>query len=528
MTMTCSPLAARRGLPWLLLTALVATSCSPPKEAEFGAPKVLPKDSRPTDWALGARDRFGLTGPGGQSQGPSAAVTWVGVTPAGWQELPPQPERFRNLLYRVAGNPEAECYLTVGVGGGIAMNLRRWYVDQAGKTAAPAPESLPEVEFAGRKGRLVELTGRISGKDDAAMLIVFAVDGDRVTTLRMSGPAAVLMPEKDHFLQLAKSLRPAGGPGSAASDPAASSAWSATVPAGWEQLPPQPNRFRELLFRVAGQPETECYLTSGVGGGATMNLERWYVQQGGQAKAPSPESLPEIEFLGAKGRLVEISGTIGGKAEHTVLIAMHVDGQDVTTLRFQGPSAQVLPQKPAFLALAASVRRGGGTAGAGQAAAGQPAASGATAPSATPTQPPPAAGPFTADVPAGWTRLAESPRLLHHSFGSGGEVYVAMLGGAARQNLDVWRGEVAAKPLADEEYAALPKLPMLGGEGVLMDVGGDFQNMSGKKIPDARLLVAAHDSGGTITFVKLVGPAADVAAQFDAFSAFCASLRRTQ
>ena len=48
------------------------------------------------------------------------------------------------------------------------------------------------------------------------------VDGDRVTTLRMSGPAAVLLPEKENFLQLARSLRPAGTETAAAADPAVS------------------------------------------------------------------------------------------------------------------------------------------------------------------------------------------------------------------------------------------------------------------------------------------------------------------
>ena len=45
-------------------------------------------------------------------------------------------------------------------------------------------------------------------------------------------------------------------------------------------------------------------------------------------------------------------------------------------------------------------------------------------------------------------------------------------------------------------------------------------------LPGARMLLAARADGGTITFCKLVGTAADVATQVDAFRAFCGSVRR--
>jgi hypothetical protein len=40
------------------------------------------------------------------------------------------------------------------------------------------------------------------------------------------------------------------------------------------------------------------------------------------------------------------------------------------------------------------------------------------------------------------------------------------------------------------------------------------------------MLVAARTEGGAIVFVKLVGKAADVDAQVEAFKTFCGSLRR--
>jgi hypothetical protein len=92
--------------------------------------------------------------------------------------------------------------------------------------------------------------------------------------------------------------------------------------------------------------------------------------------------------------------------------------------------------------------------------------------------------------------------------------------------LDIWRGEVGAGNATDAEFAAVGKVPMLGGEAALLDVAGDFRSMSNKQIAGARILVAALELGGAITFAKLVGKAADVEAQRPAFLQFCKSLRR--
>src|SRR5690606_441933 len=106
--------------------------------------------------------------------------------------------------------------------------------------------------------------------------------------------------------------------------------------------------------------------------------------------------------------------------------------------------------------------------------------------------------------------------------------YVSQLGGTPRQMFDIWRGEIGAQPLDDRQFADLKKVPMMGGEALLMDVTGEFRSMTGKHIPAARLLVAAFSDGAAITFVKLVGPAAEVQAQVAAFETFCGSLRRSK
>ena len=498
------------------VAVLFALAACHKQEAAFGVPRVLPKEQRETQWDASLRDRMGMSA----SQAKPAG-DWAATVPVGWEQLPSQPSRFRDLLFRVAGQPDTECYLTGGVGGGVAMNMQRWYVQQAGRSEAPAPETLPLVDFGGNPARLAEIVGTIGGKPDQAMLIVFGSQGDVVTTLKFTGPASVVLPEKDNFLALAKSVR-RGGAADAAAAPPPPASWQATVPPGWEQLPSQPSRFRDLLFRVAGQPDTECYLTAGVGGGVAMNLQRWYVQQAGRAEAPAAESLPTAQLGDRQGRLAEIVGTIGGKPDQAMLIVFAAQGDVVSTLKFTGPAAVVLAEKDHFLELARTVRQGG-AGGAGNA----PPLPENHSPTPPPTAPHAAAAPFVAKAPAGWTVKTDSPRLLHHTFGTDGEVYVSQLGGTPRQMFDIWRGEMGGQPLDDRQFAALEKLPMLGGEGLLMDMTGEFRSMTGKQINAARMLVGAFTDGGSITFVKLVGAAAEVEAQVTGFKEFCASLRRS-
>lgn len=305
----------------------------------------------------------------------------------------------------------------------------------------------------------------------------------------------------------------------------------AAAPAGWEELPPQPSRFRESLWRVAGVDGTECYVTAGVGGGVAQNMARWYGQFG-VTSVPAIESLPVVEFAGRPARLVELTGTFGGKPAQGMLLAFFADGDAVTTLKFTGPESVVAGNRQKFLDLAQALRLATASPdpkappiepGQPMPPGHPPTGAGGTAP---PAQAPAPAAPFTATAPATWSSKTGTSRWLHHGFGADGEVYVGQLDGTLKPTLDIWRGEMGLSPMSDAEYEQLPQMAFLGEDSVLLDLAGNFQSMSGKQIPDARLLVAARSDGGAIVFVKLVGPAADVAAQVDAFRQFCASVRR--
>jgi hypothetical protein len=130
-------------------------------------------------------------------------------------------------------------------------------------------------------------------------------------------------------------------------------------------------------------------------------------------------------------------------------------------------------------------------------------------------------------VPAGWQQKAGSAKALHYTFGTGSEIYLGQLGNDLLANVNVWRGSLGQAPLDAPGLAALPKTELLGPDAVLLDIAGKMEDQfSGKKIDDARMLLAAGVRDGTLVFVKCVGKASEIGPQREAFVKFCASIRR--
>ncbi len=313
--------------------------------------------------------------------------------------------------------------------------------------------------------------------------------------------------------------------------------WVGDTPAGWEALPAQPARFRDALWRVAGNADTECYLTAAVRGGVAGNVSRWYRDQFSIQEVPAAEALQVVELAGRPGRLAEIEGTFqgrdGAKPGWAALIAfVALQGDEIMTFKFTGPGTVVAANRDKFLALAKSLR----SATKSPDPKAPPIQPGAqlppghapvdTAPDPHGAPPPASAAPFTATTPAGWTAKVGKP--LHHTFGKGGEVYVSQLGGSLKSSLDIWRGEMGVKePITDAQVQALPRCAFLGEDAVLLDLSGDMNGMV-RQLSGARMLLAARGDGGSITFCKLVGTAAEVEGQVEAFRQFCASVRRVK
>lgn len=310
---------------------------------------------------------------------PAGGTVFVGATPEGWEALPAQPERMRLALWRIAGDASTECYVTGPTAGGVAGNLKRWY-GQFGRQDAPAAEALEVVEMLGTTGRLVELYGTFQGKAGTGMLLAFTSRGDEVTTLKFTGPEAVVKQHKAGFLGLAKSLRTA----SASADPQAppiqrgqpmpsdhppvpeavkqappppSGPFTATVPPGWTAKAGS-SKFLHHAFAGDG----EVYLGQ-LGGGLKATLDIWRSELG-QAAMTDQEylALPQIAFLGEDALLLDSSGdfrSMSGKQIQgaRLLVAARSEGNTIVFCKLVGTKAEVDKQVDAFRAFCASVRR---------------------------------------------------------------------------------------------------------------------------------------------------------------------------
>jgi hypothetical protein len=285
-------------------------------------------------------------------------------------------------------------------------------------------------------------------------------------------------------------------------------AFTAPTPAGFVALPPEPRRMRDLLWRVGAAEvgAAECYLTASVGGTVEQNVERW-CGQFGIAALPLAK-LDRVPFAGRDGFLLELAGSYEGRAGLRMLVAFAAWDGSLATLKLVGDEATVRAHRAAFVELAAALR---------EVPAGEKAPDGvATDPHGGHVAPAPLR--CTATVPSDWQPKPGSKRLLHHTFGEHGEVYVSSLPHPLRGLVDVWRGELGLPAIDGPGFDALPAFELLGAPGVLLELGGSDVGR--------QLRIAAVQQGRETLFVKMSGPPAEVAAQQAAFLAFCRTLRR--
>ena len=136
--------------------------------------------------------------------------------------------------------------------------------------------------------------------------------------------------------------------------------------------------------------------------------------------------------------------------------------------------------------------------------------------------------PVKGSPPESWLVLPPAQfRELNYRFGESGmgEVYVSIASGSVPDNVNRWRGQLGAAPLAPDEFDAAQKTPIAGMEGVWVQASGDYA--SGMGTPAKRgfgLAGVIAQMGGRILTVKMVGPEAEVEAEKPALKAFAASL----
>ena len=173
-----------------------------------------------------------------------------------------------------------------------------------------------------------------------------------------------------------------------------------------------------------------------------------------------------------------------------------------------GPRDAVIAQRDAFLELAASFRT--------------------AQPDAAPADGPVHSGGLVFEAPDGWQRGGERQMRLATWTGDGWECSVTMLngdGGGLAANVGRWYEQVGQPRPSAAEIDALERIPLLGGDAVLVVADGAYRGMFGDSIDDARLVGAIRLVGPRSLFVKVTGQRDAVAAMQDEFVAFCGRIQ---
>jgi hypothetical protein len=327
-------LIRHRPLPFASLAVMALLACG----GDSSEPRPITKERR---WqpvgstpiaGVSSEERFGYERrPTATDE--SAGKTTPGLawdTPHGWRELPPRSMRLAD--FHVAGDERAECYLSIlgGDGGGLVANVNRW----RGQMSLPpvgeeALAAAPRVPFLGGDALLIDLSGTWVGMDgeqagtNYRMLGLIAVDAGGARFLKMTGPADVIEPEVEAFMDLAGSFRLAGARAPVAADVAQGErspgglTWRA--PESWRRAGDRP--MREVTYLLGADGEAECYvsLLSGTAGGVFANVNRWRTQMGqGELSASEFALLQRIPMLDTEGIVVEVDGTYRGMGDELI------------------------------------------------------------------------------------------------------------------------------------------------------------------------------------------------------------------
>ncbi len=180
------------------------------EEANFEAvaKSLRAKPKAPTSMPPG-HGGMGATPPGHGAR--PSALTWQ--APEGWTKGPAK--AMREVTFSPAGNKDTEAYISIlgGDGGGVDMNINRWREQMGLKGLSPTEVSaLPRLESLGREGIYVTIeSGDFTGQGGervggAAMLGFIVVRESDSVFVKMTGPADVVLSERENFEAFCRSL----------------------------------------------------------------------------------------------------------------------------------------------------------------------------------------------------------------------------------------------------------------------------------------------------------------------------------
>jgi len=301
----------------------------------------------------------------------------------------------------------------------------------------------------------------------------------------------------------------AGDPHGHGMTPPSRDALQWTLPAGWKETSSARMALASFIIPGEGGAEAQVSITAlpNVARHEADIVNMWRQQFGQPAVAAEEalQALQPVEIGSDPGKLFDAASPEGGRR---MLTAMAHRGDASWFYKLSGDAKLVEAQKPAFLAFLKSIRIQE-TAAPAEA---PPPAAGATEEASTPKWKVPA---HWAPVAAGMMQLAKfavPPR-----GDATAEVTVSVFPtdtGGTLGNVNRWRQQIGLEPVTE---AALPKqitpLDPARPQAFLVDLTNN----------DRRLVAAVVPRGGQWFFYKLMGGAAAVAPEKDAFVAFVKS-----
>ncbi len=134
---------------------------------------------------------------------------------------------------------------------------------------------------------------------------------------------------------------------------------------------------------------------------------------------------------------------------------------------------------------------------------------------------------FVFSMPDGWVELASTQLRRVNMVHGDVEAYVSVLedGGSTVDNLNRWRRQMSLPPYTDEELRNLEVTSILRRRAVLVDLAGDYVDMSQVRHPEYGLIGLFVPFQEFAVAIKMTGPAAKVREARPAFLQFAASLQ---
>ncbi len=331
-------------------------------------------------------------------------------------------------------------------------------------------------------------------------------------------------------------------------------AWSA--PVAWEAIPSAPLRPANFIAGESGSIEIYLSVLGGTGGGIPANINRWRNQMNlSDLSEEDITALPEIQMLGEEAVLIDFEGQFQGMEDMVteqnarMLGAMMLDGDQAVFVKLVGPADEVATEYDNFLDFVQSIDRrttmhahnhgdvvGDGDGDWTHPPIGEegewqhpPIPEGMQDMNQTAFQSERPDG-LHYTAPEGWRQDADRPvRLVTYTSGANNEVetYVTILSGNAGGlllNINRWREEMGNTRLSESDLANVPDIEVLGVNGKLVEVAGNYDGKTGDSMQDAKMIGIVVPLESQVLFARMTGPVDIVDAERENFLQFCQSM----